>query len=180
MLITTAADRDWSDLPLKTAYLPLLQSLIHYLSGGQRGTFDAGIEVGEPKVFPLSPSRVGQRLRIAKPDRAEKEVAITADKNQASAVFADNDLMGIYRVNASDRSETSEYPRVYAVNSPFLESRLTVMEARELQEKLSPITAQVLPIESLKDGGKRTDLSLFLLVLLIITLVLEGWLAQRL
>jgi hypothetical protein len=65
------------------------------------------------------------------------------------------------------------------VNPPFLESRLDEIGARELQAKLAPVRAEVIPVEALKEGGKRTDLALPLLALLIATLLLEGWLGQR-
>ncbi len=53
MLIATSADRDWSDLPVKTVYLPLIQSLTQYLAGGKRGSLDAGIAVGAVKELSL-------------------------------------------------------------------------------------------------------------------------------
>jgi len=179
VVVTTSADRDWSDLPLKTAYLPLVQSLVSHLAGGKRGTFDAGISVGDAKIFPLPPSYVGKNLRIIKPDKKERETPGVADRDHASASFEENDLAGIYRVAASDKSEPFNLPELYAVNPPFLESRLATIDAGELQAKLNPIRTQIAPIESLKEGGKRTDLALSLLVLLIVTLVSEGWLAQR-
>ena len=70
-------------------------------------------------------------------------------------------------------------PQLYAVNPPFLESRLDEISARELQAKLTPIRAEVIPVETLKEGGKRVDLALPLLALLIVTLLFEGWLGQR-
>ena len=70
-------------------------------------------------------------------------------------------------------------PQIYAVNSPFLESRLDPISERELQTKLTPIRAEVIAADALKDGGKRTDLALPLLALLIVTLLFEGWLGQR-
>lgn len=179
MLVATSADRDWSDLPLKTAYLPLMQSLVGYLAGGKRGSFDAGISVGETKTFSLPPSYVGKSLRIIQPDKKEREIPVIANRDQASASFEDNELAGVYRVAASDNSGPANLPELYAVNPPFLESRLAGIEADELQAKLNPIRTQIAPIESLKEGGMRTDVSLPLLVLLIVTLVSEGWLAQR-
>ena len=47
LFMTTSADRDWNDLPVKTAYLPLIQSLTNYLAGGKRGAMDGGIPVGQ-------------------------------------------------------------------------------------------------------------------------------------
>jgi hypothetical protein len=70
-------------------------------------------------------------------------------------------------------------PPLYAVNPPFLESRLDEINERELQAKLQPIKVEVIPIEALQRGGTRTDLALPLLGLLIVTLLFEGWLAQR-
>lgn len=178
VLFTTAADRDWSDLPVKTAYLPLIQSLVNYLSSGQRGTMDPGITVGRPKLFSFPPSYVGKSLRVIKPDRQEKEISFVPDGEKASASFQENDLAGIYRLSLTP-DEAQTMAQIYPANSPFLESRLQNIGERELQEKLNPIRAEMLPLESLQKGGKRTDLALALLLLLIVTLASEGWLAQR-
>lgn len=178
LFFTTAADRDWSDLPLKTAYLPLLQSLVSYLSGGKRGMMDPGITVGDSKSFPFPPSYVGKSLRIIKPDRKEREVTFVPDKEMASALFKENDLAGIYRLSLPP-GDAPTAAQIYPVNSPFLESRLEIISDQELRTRLDPIRAEILPLESLEKGGKKTDLSLPLLLLLIVTLASEGWLAQR-
>jgi len=178
LLFTTAADRDWSDLPLKTAYLPLIQSLVSHLSGGQRGKMDAGITVGEGKVFSFPPSYVGKSVRIIKPDRKEREITFAPNGGKASASFQENDLAGIYRLVPAP-GEAQGTAQIYPANSPFLESRLETIAERELKAKLDPIRAEILPLESLEKGGKRSDLSLPLLLLLIATLASEGWLAQR-
>jgi hypothetical protein len=68
---------------------------------------------------------------------------------------------------------------LYAVNSPFLESRLDEISESELQAKLKPIPVEVISIDALQQGGIRMDLALPLLGLLIVTLLTEGWLAQR-
>ncbi|MEK7334214.1 MAG: hypothetical protein AAB222_02695, partial [Candidatus Binatota bacterium] len=176
LLFTTAADRDWSDLPLKTAYLPLIQSLVSHLSGGQRGKMDAGITVGEAKVFSFPPSYVGKSVRIIKPDRKEREITLAPNGEKASASFQENDLAGIYRLVPAP-GEAPGTAQIYPANSPFLESRLETIAERELKAKLDPIRAEILPLESLEKGGKRSDLSLPLLLLLIATLASEGWLA---
>ena len=180
ILVTTSADRDWSDLPLKTAYLPLLQSLGQHLAGGKRGHLDAGTAVNAPKEISLPPGLVGKSLRVAKPNKQDTEVPIVGEKNRALATITDNDRAGIYRLSLpTGAGKESGAPQIYAVNRPFLESRLEEISERELQAKLAPIRAEVIPIEALKEGGKRTDLALPLLALLIMTLLLEGWLGQR-
>ena len=178
LLFTSAADRDWSDLPLKTTYLPLIQSLVSYLSGSRRGTMDPGIEVSSPKIFSFPPSYVGKSLRVIKPDHKEREITFVPDGEKASASLQENDLAGIYRLSLPP-GEAQATPLLYPVNSPFLESRLETIGERELQAKLRPIRAEIVPLDSLEKGGTRTDLSLPLLLLLIATLASEGWLAQR-
>ncbi|MGH7793742.1 MAG: BatA domain-containing protein [Candidatus Binatia bacterium] len=180
ILITTTADRDWTDLPLKTAFLPLLQALAQHLAGGKRGHFDPGIAVGDAKEISLPPGWVGKSLRVTKPNKQATEVPIAGEKNRAVATIADNELAGVYRLSLPAGAEKdSSAPQLYAVNPPFLESRLEEIGARELQAKLAPVRAEVIPIDALKEGGKRTDLALPLLALLIVTLFLEGWLGQR-
>lgn len=181
MFLATSADRDWTDLPVKTAYLPFIQALTGYLAGGKRGALDAGITVGAVKEFSLPPGYVGKNLRVIKPDRRETEVVLAGAKERATARFQENDRAGIYRVAlpAGTDKETGA-PQIYAVNPPFLESRLDEISERELAAKLKPIRVEVIPVEALQQGGKRMDLALPLLALLIVTLLLEGWLAQRL
>jgi len=180
ILVTTSADRDWSDLPLKTAYLPLLQSLGQHLAGGKRGHLDAGTPVNAAKEISLPPGFVGKTLRVTKPNKQDTEVPIVGEKDRALATITDNDRAGIYRVVLpAGAAKESGAPQMYAVNPPFLESRLEEISERELQAKIAPIRAEVIPIEALKKGGTRTDLALPLLALLIVTLLAEGWLGQR-
>ena len=180
IFFSTSADRDWSDLPVKTAYLPLIQSLTNYLAGGKRGAMDPGITVGNPKQFSLPPSYVGKSLKIIKPNKQEVEVPLAPDKDRASATFQENDRAGIYRLSlpVGGEKESGTTP-LYAANSPFLESRLDEISESELQAKLKPIPVEVISIDSLQQGGTRMDLGLPLLGLLIVTLLTEGWLAQR-
>jgi hypothetical protein len=180
IFITTTADRDWSDLPVKTAYLPMIQSLTTYLAGGKRGILDTGINVGNAKEVSLPPNYVGKTIRITKPNRQPAEVAMSAAQERASGSFEDNDVAGIYRLSfAAGGEKDSGIPQLYAVNSPFLESRLEEISERELQAKLSPVRVDVVPIETLQQGGTRRDLALPLLSLLLATLLLESWFAQR-
>jgi hypothetical protein len=180
MFIATSADRDWTDLPLKTAYLPLMQSLTNDLAGAKRGALDRGVAVGETMEIALAPGAVGKSLRVTKPNRQETEVAIVAQGNRSIARVEENDRAGFYRIALPAGAEKDAgAPTLYAVNSPFLESRLDEINEGELQAKLRPIPVEVIPIESVREGGQRTDMALPLLGLLIVTLLFEGWLAQR-
>jgi hypothetical protein len=181
MFMATSADRDWTDLPVKTAYLPFVQALTSYLAGGKRGSLDAGIPVGAAKEISLPPAYVGRSLRVIKPNKQDAEVFLSGEKERAAAQFQDNDRAGIYRLALpAGADKEAGVAQIYAVNPPFLESRLDEISARELAAKLKPIPVEVIPVEALQQGGKRMDLALPLLALLIVTLLVEGWLAQRL
>ncbi len=47
-LFTSSADLDWNDLPLKAAYLPLVQELVKEAVGLTGASLSAGITFGEP------------------------------------------------------------------------------------------------------------------------------------
>jgi hypothetical protein len=180
LYFTTSADRDWNDLPLKTAYLPLIQSLADYLAGGKRGIMDPGIVVGSPKEFSFPPAYVGKTLGITRPDKNQPEIPIRPANERAAATYQDNDRVGIYRLTLPPNADKETgMAALYAVNPPYLESRLEQIGERELRTKLQPIPVEVIPIDALKEGGTRMDLSLPLVGLLIVTLFVEGWVSQR-
>jgi hypothetical protein len=123
---------------------------------------------------------VGKNLKIIKPNKQEAEIPLSPQKDSASASFQENDRAGIYRLSLPASAEKeSGTPSLYAVNPPFLESRLDEISNSELQAKLKPIPVEVISIDALQHGGTRMDLALPLLGLLIVTLLMEGWLAQR-
>ncbi|HTM09609.1 MAG TPA: BatA domain-containing protein [Verrucomicrobiae bacterium] len=180
ILVSTAADRDWSDLPVKTAYLPLTQSLVNYLQGGKKGALETGVAVGETKKFTLPPAYVGKTLKVIRPDQREREITLAAEGENAAGAFDENNVAGIYRVSAPLAGDAAAaLAPIYPVNPPFLESRLEAISDAELAARLRPARAEIVSIDALAKGGSRSDLALPLLLVLIVTLVSEGWLAQR-
>ena len=178
LLLTTSADSAWSNLPLKTGYVPLVQSLVTYLAGGSRGSVDTGITAGEAKEWTVPPIHAGMGLRVVDPRRSEKAVTfIYLDGKAAGGAFHANHFAGIYRVVPF--SADMDVAGLYAVNPPVLESRLERMGAEELERKFGPVDHEVMTAGALSAGGSRTDLALALVVLLMATLLFEGWLGQR-
>ena len=181
-LFNTTADSEWSDLPFKTAYLPLIQSLVHYLSREGKGSADLGILAGAEKVLSFPVSYAGQDVKITKPDLREGEITASAEDDRAVATFRDNDVPGIYRVTVAPVARQAlqdSVPALYAVNPRHLESRLKEIPPDELRDKIRPLVPEFVPLESLKEGGTKRDLSFPVLLLLMATLLWEGWLAQR-
>ena len=94
--------------------------------------------MGSSKELSLPPSAVGKIRRVTKPDKRNAEVAIVGEKGRAVATVDENSQAGIYRVALPAGAERDGVPQLYAVNSPFLESRLDEISPAELQAKLKP------------------------------------------
>jgi len=58
-LFASSANIKWNDLPLKAAYLPLIQGLLKAAIGLSRDSLPAGIRYGEPFEEKSSPAQVG-------------------------------------------------------------------------------------------------------------------------
>ncbi|HEY8379557.1 MAG TPA: VWA domain-containing protein [Nannocystis sp.] len=112
-LLTTSVDRDWSDLPIRPGFVPLVERLIAYLDASQQGAAGAVLTVGEPRLLPGDrPATViapdGQRL-AAVPD------------GHGQTVFKETFTPGHYTV---ERGE-GEPPLRFAVQVDPLESDTT-------------------------------------------------------
>ena len=177
LLWTSTADSAWNNLPLKTGYVPLVQSLVTHMAGGSSGSIDTGIIAGTEKRWSTDTAHAGKRLRVVDPRRTEREVTLVAAGGRASGSFDGNHFAGVYRVVSPGGD--LDIPSLYAVNPPPMETRLGRMDGDELARKFGPVDHEVLSAGALSDGGIRTDLALALVVVLILTLLFEGWLGQR-
>ncbi len=177
LLLASTADSAWNRLPLKTGYVPLVQSLVTHIAGGDTGSMDTGITAGTAKRWFTATDHAGKRVRVVDPNLAEREVTLAPVDGKASGAFDGNHFAGVYRVVSPGGG--LELPALYAVNPPPGESRLERMTDDELQRKLGPVDHEVLSAGALAGGGTRTDLALALVVVLILTLLFESWLGQR-
>ena len=177
LLLTSTADSAWNNLPLKTGYVPLIQSLVTHMAGGSSGSIDTGITAGTAKRWSTDAAHAGKRLRVVDPNRTEKEVALEPVDGKASGSFDGNHFAGVYRVVTPGGD--LDLPALYAVNPSPMESRLERMGDDELERKFGPVNHEVLSAGALSEGGTRTDLALALVVVLVLTLLFESWLGQR-
>ena len=177
LLLTSTADSAWNNLPLKTGYVPLVQSLVTHIAGGDTGSMDVGITAGTAKRWSAAAAHAGKRVRVVDPNLTEREVTLAPVNGKASGTFDGNHFAGVYRVVSAGGD--LKLPALYAVNPPPEESRLERMTADELQRKLGPVDHEVLSAGALAGGGTRTDLALALVVVLMLTLLFESWLGQR-
>ncbi|MGK0357745.1 MAG: hypothetical protein ACI9U2_000022 [Bradymonadia bacterium] len=94
-LITGTLDRDWSDLPIRPGFLPLIQQTLRYLT--RVAEIDtAPVLVGRPAPIPVEDPRV-KRVRVTTPEGALHTVERPTDP-AAAWVFEKTDKPGHYGV----------------------------------------------------------------------------------
>ena len=143
-LFASSCDRDWSNFPVRPAFLPFVYRLVGYLAqsaGGQSAEPQADnsadnmataataagnfFRTGQAIRQSVPVGSPAQRLRVVKPDRTIGVFEAMADPTQRQVVFNETDQPGVYRF---DESGTDGSGRAFAVNLEAGESDLTAIE----------------------------------------------------
>lgn len=131
MLFTSTCDRDWNDLPSKTAYLPLVQNMAFYIAGARGTGLDDAIEVGDQKELRGGAELVGKSIALVKPDGTTSASTMEASGRGSLAIFKENSQPGIYQENL-DGSKS-----YYFANPPADESSLRPVNEEHFKEIFS-------------------------------------------
>ncbi|MBH23887.1 MAG: hypothetical protein CMH57_05405 [Myxococcales bacterium] len=138
-LLTTTVDRDWSDLPIKTAFLPLRRRLVRYLA--RRSTSaEASERVVAAKVA-LDAAALGRgRIEVRDPEGGRIVPAPESTAPDAPLTFIPR-TTGHYRVmrvpDAPDAEPSEIVEMAFAVNVAAPEANLAPYPADELSALLS-------------------------------------------
>jgi hypothetical protein len=95
LLLTTTLDRDWSDLALRPAFLPLLRGILAYLTGQGAGGASQ-VLAGRPVTLRALP---GERLVVMPPGGAPRLLEPAGPDGQVT--FLRTDVPGPYQVFSS-------------------------------------------------------------------------------
>ena len=122
----SSLDREWTDLPISTLYLPLMRRMIRYLAGelGEAGTGE--VVVGHPVKI-----EVGERkaVRVEGPDGYPAEVIAAVD----GAIEVTPPIPGVYRIAKEDGSADERLAsKSFAANVDTAESDLRKVGRAEL------------------------------------------------
>jgi hypothetical protein len=137
MLLTTTIDREWTDLPIRAGFLPLLREAARRLVGATDENDSTALLVGEPRVLQFTGD--AQTVEVIKPDGSvwvgKREQAGTGD----SVVFADTDEVGIYRVRGAgaDGTFTMQSTQDFAVNVDPRESNPTRLAPEKRPDRIA-------------------------------------------
>jgi hypothetical protein len=134
LLLTTSLDRDWSDLAIQPAYLPLVQQAARYLAGASLRTPDAASPIGRPHEIPLVDGTA--RIEVTAPSGALRGFDSDRVSGRKALSFTDTDEPGIYRV-AATASGVAARPRplphaAFAINVEPEESDLSRVDPARL------------------------------------------------
>lgn len=129
ILMTTPLDADWATLPLSNFYLPFVQSLVRYLSGG--AVTDRNLAPGEPIQATFDNPAVNRTVLLHRPGDGDGDKPIPLDLlrygSQAEVRYGETRQAGEYRLVVTDEGQP---PRTihYVVATPRDESDLAQLD----------------------------------------------------
>ena len=174
LLLTTTIDRDWSDLAIQPAFLPLVQQAARYLARAALREPDAPSLVGQAREITLSDG--DQRVEVTTPSGAIRHFDPDRVSGRKTLSFGDTDEPGLYKVAAAGASSAPK-PRPqlsFAVNVDPSESDFARIAPARLAE-----LAHARPGAGGPPNRRRIELWHALGAALLGLLLVEGLLATR-
>ncbi len=175
LLLTTSIDRDWTDLPFRTSFLPLIQQTMLYLGGKLDRPRDAMGTVGEVRVLPVGRDDVS--IEVTRPDGRVVTFA-QGDLATGDVRFHETGLAGVYRVRHVRKQGGEEEQFVMHVDPR--ESVLRTLDRAWVETLLrsgqAPAVAEVMaPIQA--PPQRKGEIWPMLLVAMFFLLGFETWFA---
>jgi hypothetical protein len=179
MLLTSSADRDWTDLPTRTAYVPLLHGVVGSLARLASATQRPTAVMPTPAALPGRSGDTGMTLTATTPDGQERLSRYVSDNTEVTAHFAEFTIPGIYRL-ATPAGED-----LLAVNATRAESNFEKLQPADIQTKFSPLPLVFEQEETLGQVADSsllpfTELSGIFMLVLVAVLMAENVCANRL
>jgi uncharacterized membrane protein len=173
----TACDDDWSNLPARPAYLPLMQQLVSYLASTVYPPRNVG--VGEQLAALLSPDNADKTAFLTDPEGRRHELKAVLKGDHCLVEFSSTELPGLYALETPD-NETIHF----VVNTSSKESDLALLNDTEFAELAQQMHAEAVSSseEYLQlDKRRRFGQELWkkLLAAVLILILIEILLQQR-
>ncbi len=111
---------DWSNLPTRPAFVPLVQRMVSYCALGSNP--DPVVEAGRPLLFQLPPNEAGKSLTVITPLGRSTQAHLQLKGAKAVGEFTSTHTPGIYQVVSPEGDAKS-----YAVNPSREESDLHLL-----------------------------------------------------
>jgi len=175
--LATTCDADWSDLPLRPFYVPLMQQLVTTMASG--ASPPRNISTGDPAVAVFANSDTPLTLSVVTPDGSRRTVETVPQGKTQLARFDGTQRPGIYAVS-TPAPETlhfvAETSRAESDLSVSDESSLTFL-AQSMSATLMSSSGEYLKQDRLRRHGQ--EIWKFVLIALLIFMFMELVLQQR-
>lgn len=145
LLLTTTIDREWTDLPIRPGFLPLVQESARFLAGAPAGDAVSAIGVGQRREITVGPE--DRRLEVLRPRGESRWLTPEARSGDAhvrrTVVFTETDEPGLYRVRASrsDGAVVERPDESFVVNVDPVESDPTRLADDKRPDRASAAAA---------------------------------------
>ena len=180
LLITSTADRDWTDLPTRIAYVPLVHSLVGYAAQLSQAAQRPQVFLPGPAAVRMPGAPAGGSLTILTPDGKELLSRFAArQEGVVEAPVTEYTVPGIYRLGANADTD------YLAVNATRAESDFAKLQQPDLQARWQPLSVLLEEEAALgepADGGPvpGREIAGLLLLSLVAVLMVENVCANRL
>ncbi len=136
MLWTSSIDRDLTDIPLRTAFVPLMQGLMRYL-GGYREPLRAGVVRSGGEVNIPVPTGA-THMAVVFPDGKRHEYSVNQDRSALALLrFDSTEQLGWYSLETKqDRAWLPAPELSFAVASSLDESDFMAISDEELNRRM--------------------------------------------
>ena len=179
LLFTSTADRDWTDLPTRIAYVPLVHSLVGYAAQLSQAAQRPQVFLPGPTSVRMQGAQEGGSLTILTPDGKELLSRFAARQGVIEAPVTEYTVPGIYRLGAHADTD------YLAVNATRAESDFAKLQQPDLQARWQPLSVLLEEEAALgeqADGGPLPgrEIAGILLLSLVAVLMVENVCANRL
>jgi len=137
MASSVPCSAEWSNLPMRPFYLPLMQQLVTYLAT----KFDPprNVDVGRPLVAVLPASLGGKTLEMTDPTGARHKLTVRSETGRALVTFSETHRPGLYLLEMPAGTN----PIHFVVNTSRAESDLRQLTADQIRTAAKPFDAAV-------------------------------------
>jgi len=129
VLLTSSIDRDWTDLPVKPFFLPLMQQLCRYVSGSLSEEIQKEVLVKHDWQFPCPYDM--NTIEITNPEGTQTIAQPRFIDNDKSFEYNETTVPGIYAVTVGGKSHP-QLPSYFPVNVDTTESNLDKIDQKEI------------------------------------------------
>jgi hypothetical protein len=178
MFFAASADRDWTDLPTRTAYVPLLHGLLGYVAHLSSATQRQDVVMPETAYVPGRAGDIDATLTLSTPDGQERFSRYIDDGAQVVARFSEYTIPGIYRL------ATPAGLDLLAVNGTRAESDFEKLQIADVRTRLQPLLVlfeeeETLGKAAVGDSHRLQELSALFMIALVAVLIVENVCANR-